>query len=53
MDGYTEAIEGWCLSCSSLFSNCDDCKKDSITGIYKCTECSKHYYINKYENCEK
>ena len=53
MDGYTEAIEGWCLSCSSLFSNCDDCKKDSITGIYKCTKCSKHYYINKYGNCEK
>ena len=45
-------IDGKCYKCSDLgFSNCDECGKDEITGYYKCTKCSKYYYLNYLGNC--
>lgn len=50
--GYKE-YNGWCFSCSSLFSHCEDCEEDINTKNYKCTKCSKPYFINKYGYCEQ
>ena len=54
LNGYIKSSDGICLSCEDLnITNCEKCSQDSITGNYKCIQCSNHYFLNDLGNCQE